>query len=91
MARRRKKVTKRILRKGVKKGPQVVDAVAKLQAWGFTVTRVFGDREFSAYDVIAGLEAIGAAYTGTMKKTPRVKPHGVVGVEGLRLQVVAAL
>ena len=61
--------------KGVKKAPLVVDVVAKLQAWGFTVTRVFGDREFSTYDVIAGLGAIGVAYTGTMKKTPRVKPH----------------
>ncbi len=44
-----------------------------LRFWGFTIKRVYGDREFSTYDVLALLDIIDVPYTGSMKKTPGIR------------------
>lgn len=62
-----------LTQKGKKKAPDVADAIQKLHEVGFTIKRVFGDREFSNYDLIARLHQLGIPYTGTIKKSPNVK------------------
>lgn len=62
-----------LTRKGRSKVPAITDAIVMLAKWGFTIKKIFGDREFSTYDVIAKLKSLGYAYTGTMKKTIPVK------------------
>lgn len=44
-----------------------------LRFWGFTINRVYGDREFSTYNVLALLDIIDVPYTGSMKKTQGIR------------------
>ncbi len=78
-----------LTQKGKSKAPAVADAIAKLRAWGFTVKRASGDREVSNYDVIARLAQLDIPYTGTMKKTPGVRPVVDAYLDGKFLPVVA--
>jgi len=62
-----------LTQQGKEKAPDVAAAVDKLRQWGFTITRVMGDREFSIYDVAGRLNQLGIQYPGSIKKSPRVK------------------
>lgn len=62
-----------LTRKGEPKEAYIGDALRMLMEWGFTIKEVFGDREFSTYDLIATLNSLDIPYTGSMKKTVPVK------------------
>lgn len=59
--------------KGMKRCLTVEAGIAMLQQWGFTVKRTEGDREFSTYDIIVGLQQSGVPYTGSFKRTAPIK------------------
>ncbi len=62
-----------LTRKGRSKVPAIANALVMLAKWGFAIKKVFGDREFSTYDIIGKLNSLGYCYTGTMKKTVPIK------------------
>jgi len=60
-------------KQGAPKEAWIGKLILMLQFWGFTIKRVFADREFSTYDVLALLDILGVPYTGSMKKTPGIR------------------
>jgi hypothetical protein len=59
--------------KGKKRCLTIEAGITMLQQWGFKVIRAEGDREFSTYDIIGGLQKVGVPYTGSIKKTAPIK------------------
>jgi hypothetical protein len=77
-----------LTRKGRSKVPGIAGALAMLDRWGFTIKKIFGDREFSTYDFIGKLNSLGYCYTGTMKKTVPIKEIIMKYLKGLGKSVV---
>jgi hypothetical protein len=60
-------------KKGSSKVPDILRGLELLEAWGFTVNHLEGDREFTCYDLVVALTGRGKTYLGSIKHTPGVK------------------
>ena len=58
-----------LTKQGAGKEAWIGELLLMLRFWGFTIKRVYADREFSTYDVLALLDMLDVPYTGSMKRT----------------------
>ena len=54
---------------GTGKETWIREMLVSLLSWGFIIKRVFADREFSTYDVLAQMDIMQVPFTGSLKKS----------------------
>jgi hypothetical protein len=62
-----------LTKQGAGKEAWIGKLILMLRFWGFTIKRIYGDREFSTYDVLALLDMLDVPYTGSMKKSQGIR------------------